>query len=296
MSAARLSAGPPVRPSFPPSPSPLSVLSSNIPRTRAFASRTCQRPRAITSFTRPFASSTTRSASHPVAEPALARQHQQLRRVRGERRQHPLQRLSGCQQLLQRARHGCGLAHIERHHPSGGIEGGEAPAAVGADRHPLGRQSHLMVADQRFGRRPGIFAFLHRERRDVDGTAPPGQCRGLLEQRLGPVDMGRIEDRGRQLGSLQRLSYQLQPAPAAPHVEVHDAGLGRHESAHMGVARHPQQLIQRRLAGAVVADGELAYADDQIDQDDIAPHAAGDRRRREMVPSGVAPGAQSLLN
>ena len=70
--------------------------------------------------------------------------------------------------------------------------------------------------------------------------------------------MGGVEDGRRQLALIQRLPHQLEPARPSPDVQVDDAGLARHQPAHVRVTRHPQQLIEGGLAGAVVADGQLA--------------------------------------
>ena len=96
--------------------------------------------------------------------------------------------------------------------------------------------------------------------------------------------------------SLRSRAWRTSSSPrvAVAHVQVHDAGLSGHEPADVRVARHPEQLVQRRLAGAVVADRQLAHAEDEIDQDDVAADAAGDRRRREVIAAGVAVGAESL--
>ena len=59
--------------------------------------------------------------------------------------------------------------------------------------------------------------------------------------------------------------------------------------------RHAEQLVQRRLARAVVADRQLADAEDEVDEHDVAPHAAGGRDRRHVIAAGVAVGAQPLL-
>ncbi len=92
--------------------------------------------------------------------------------------------------------------------------------------------------------------------------------------------------------SVERLPDQVEPAGAVAHVKVHDAGLSRHQPADVGVAGDPEQLVQRRLAGAVVADRQLADAQDEVDQDHVAADAAGDRGRREVVAAGVALGAE----
>ena len=227
---------------------------------------------------------------------AFARQHQQPRRVRGEGRQHPLQRLTAGQQLLQRLGHRRRPADIHGGHPAGGVEHRQTAAPVGAHRHPVRRKSRLEIAAERLGRGPAIIPLLHRECGDVDGAAPLGQRHRVLEQRLPPVHVGGIEHSGGELGSLQSLAHQLQPAGAIAHVQVHDAGLAHHEPGHVRISRDPKQLVQGGLTRAMVADRQLPHSQDEIDQDDVLPYAAGDRRRRHVISAGVAIGAQPLCN
>ena len=59
--------------------------------------------------------------------------------------------------------------------------------------------------------------------------------------------------------------------------------------------RNPQQFIERWLAGAVVADGQLAHADQAVDEDQVTAHAAGERGRRQVVAAGVAIRGQAFL-
>ena len=75
------------------------------------------------------------------------------------------------------------------------------------------------------------------------------------------------------------------------HVQVDDARLARHQSPDVCISGNPEQLVQRGLAGAMVADGQLAYSQNEVDVGDVAPHAPGQRRRRHVVASGIAPGA-----
>ena len=65
--------------------------------------------------------------------------------------------------------------------------------------------------------------------------------------------------------------------------------------ADVRVAREAEQLVERRLAGAVIADRQLAHAEHHVDEHDVEPDAAGGRHRRHVVAAGVAEGAQPFL-
>ena len=223
---------------------------------------------------------------------SLARKQQKVGLIAGEGGEDSLERLAAREQRLQRLRHRRRTAHIHPAHPPVGIEHRQTPAAVRAHRHPVGRKPRLEVAGQRLRCRPGVLAFLHRECGDVHDAALLGQVAGLLEQRLPPIHVGRIEHRGRKLAFIDSATHQLQPPLSVAQVQVHDAGLAGHQSADVGIAGNPEQLVQRGLAGAVVADRQLAHAQNQVDVGDVAPHAAGERRRRHVVAAGIAPGAQ----
>jgi hypothetical protein len=79
-------------------------------------------------------------------------------------------------------------------------------------------------------------------------------------------------------------------------VQVQDARLAAHQSGDVALARHAQELVERRLARAVVADGELAEANHAVDVDDVAADRAGQCLRRQVVAAGVAPRAQTLVH
>ena len=87
-------------------------------------------------------------------------------------------------------------------------------------------------------------------------------CHRFVEQRPAAVHVGRVEDPGRELAPVERLAHQLEAARPVAHVQVHDAGLAAHQPADVRLGRDAQQLVQRRLARAMVADRHLADADD----------------------------------
>ena len=187
--------------------------SSNVPRTTARPSRTCHRPRAITSAGAPVSSRTTRSASAAGREAALARQPEQGGRIAGEGRQHPLQRLPprrAAREAPWRARR-AGPRPCRPPGPRGRTTGRHPPPSE-LDGDPLGRQPGVEVADQRRRRR----ATRPRPPStgnggDVDRAPPLGERERLLEQRLPPVHVGRVEHAGRDLALLERVAA---PAPA----------------------------------------------------------------------------------
>ncbi len=61
------------------------------------------------------------------------------------------------------------------------------------------------------------------------------------------------------------------------------------------VGGNAQQLVERRLARAVIRKRQLADADDDVDEADVAADAAGQRGRRQVVPTGEAQGGDSLF-
>ena len=70
-------------------------------------------------------------------------------------------------------------------------------------------------------------------------------------------------------------------------VQVDDAGLACHQPGHVRLGCQPQHVVQRGLAGTVVADRHFAHADQRIAEHDVAAHAAGQRAicRRPFCPA-----------
>ena len=77
--------------------------------------------------------------------------------------------------------------------------------------------------------------------------------------------------------------HQLETARSVAQVQVQDAGLARHEAGDVAFGCDSQQLVERRLARAVVADRDFADADQRLDEDEVAAHAAGQRRGRNVI-------------
>ena len=151
------------------------------------------------------------------------------------------------------------------------------------------------VALQRILGGPGILPVFHGECGDVDGRSALGQLHRLGEERLPAVDVRRVEDPRRQFARVERLAHQLEAAGAVAHVQVHDAGLAAHQPAHVRLRGEPQQVVQRGLARAMVADRHLADPDDLVDERDVAADRAAQRRRRQVIAAGVAPGGEPEL-
>jgi hypothetical protein len=63
----------------------------------------------------------------------------------------------------------------------------------------------------------------------------------------------------------------------------------------MRVGCHSEELIQGRLARAMVAQGNLADPDDAIDMNNIASHSSGHGRRGEVISARQAIGAEALV-
>lgn len=114
------------------------------------------------------------------------------------------------------------------------------------------------------------------------------QLTRFFEQSLAAIDMGGLEHARGQFALVEGLADKVQTARAIAQVQVADAGLAGHETRHMGIGRHAQQLVQGGLTRAVIADRQLADSQDAIDVDDVSAHAAGQGGRRQVVAAGVA--------
>ena len=76
---------------------------------------------------------------------------------------------------------------------------------------------------------------------------------------------------------------------------MHDAGLAGDHDRPRVLAGDAQQLVERGLAGAVIAERDLTDADHRIDVHDVASHAAGQCYRRHVIAAGVAIGVEALF-
>ena len=104
-----------------------------------------------------------------------------------------------------------------------------------------------------------------------------------------------MEHPRRQLGVVQRATHQFKPPRAVAQMQMQHAGLAGHQARHMGLGSDPQEFIEGRLAGAVVADRQLAHADHRVEIDDVAADAAGQRDRRQVVTTAPRERPQPLL-
>ena len=74
-------------------------------------------------------------------------------------------------------------------------------------------------------------------------------------------------------------TYALAGALVA-EMQVQDAGFPGHDAGHVRLARDPEQLLERRLAGPVIADRQFADADDRVLQLMLTRYGT------ELEPSG----------
>ena len=121
------------------------------------------------------------------------------------------------------------------------------------------------------------------------------QFERFREQRAASVHVGRVEHSRRQLALLQCFAHQLEAARAVAQVQMQDAGLAGHHAGDMAFGCDPQQLIERRLARAMVADRDFADADQRFDEHEVAAHAAGQRRGRHVIATGVSVSVEPFL-
>jgi hypothetical protein len=104
-----------------------------------------------------------------------------------------------------------------------------------------------------------------------------------------------VEHARGDLAVLEGAADEVEAAGAVAHVQVQDAGLAGDHAGDVGVGGDAQELVEGGLGGAVVGEGELADADDRVDEDDVAADAAGEGGDRELVAAGVAVGGQALV-
>ncbi len=123
----------------------------------------------------------------------------------------------------------------------------------------------------------------------------PRQIQRLGKQRAASIHVSGIEDARRQFARPQSLSHQFETACAVAEVKMQDAGLAGHNAGDVTLGGDAQQLIQCRLARTMVADRDFADADQCFDEDQVAPHAAGQRRRRHVIAARVAVSVQSFF-
>ena len=107
--------------------------------------------------------------------------------------------------------------------------------------------------------------------------------------------MSRVENPGWKLGLVQRFVDHGQPSASVSHVQVHDSGLPGEHAADMYLAGHTEQLVQSGLAGAVIAQGDFACADDRVHVNQIAPDGSRQRDQRQVITPGHAVAIQPVF-
>ena len=125
--------------------------------------------------------------------------------------------------------------------------------------------------------------------------ALPRQVQRLAKQRAASIHVRRIEHARGQFARAQRFADQIETACAVAEVEVQDAGFAGHHARDVTLGRDPQQLVERRLARSMIADRDLADADQRFDEHQVAAHAAGQRRGRHVIAARIAVRVQSFF-
>ncbi len=123
----------------------------------------------------------------------------------------------------------------------------------------------------------------------------PGEVDRLVEQRLAAVDVGRVEDARRQFAAGQGATHQVEAARPVAEVQVQDSSLARHQARDMGVGREAEQFVERRLTRAMIADGELADAEQRLEEHEVAADAARERPQRDVIATGVGVRIEAFL-
>ena len=78
-------------------------------------------------------------------------------------------------------------------------------------------------------------------------------------------------------------------------MEVQHAGLAGHETGHVGIGGETENLIEGRLARAVVADREFADPEQRLEQHQVSTHAARQGREGDVIAAGVAECVEAFL-
>ena len=180
--------------------------------------------------------------------------------------------------------------------PSASKHGRQPPASeLIVTRSARGWRACREVAFERLGGGISVLAFRDGKCGDVDGAALPRQLDRFVEQRATAIDVCRIEHAGRELARAQCFADQCQTARTVAEMQMQDARLARHHAGDVAFGCDPQQLIEGRLARSMVADRNLADADQRFDEHQIATHAAGERRRWHVIATGVAVSVESFF-
>ena len=247
---------------------------SNVPVTTGSPSRTRNRPRAITSRMRWLSSSTTRSASAPTSIRPFCGQAEQRRDVAREDRAGPSS--SGrprARSSSSVSASGGGATDVHRRDATVGVERGQAPAAVGAAGEAIARERRMREAASRWRRAPRT-----RPRRPRRGTRSRRSVHAARRERERLVEQARLrltwvgwKTRAGSSVVVERATHELEAARAVAEVEVQDAGLAAHHARRRGSRRRGAASSSKRgLRRAMIADRDLADADDRIDEHDVA--------------------------
>src|SRR4051794_12830992 len=98
--------------------------------------------------------------------------------------------------------------------PAVAVEGGEAPAAVGAAGEPIARQIGGKIARDRVGRRERAVPVTDREGGHVYRRAPPREIEGFVEEAYLAVHVGGMKHARRDLGRIERAADEVEAARA----------------------------------------------------------------------------------
>ena len=113
---------------------------------------------------------------------------------------------------------------------------------------------------------------------------PPPPIRGACSKSRGVAgDVGRDDLGHGDLRLADEPEEKLEPARAVAEVEMEDAGLAAEHPPDPALGRQAGDLVERRLRGAVVAHGDLAGADDLVDEDEVGADAPGQGPDRDLV-------------
>ncbi len=87
---------------------------------------------------------------------------------------------------------------------------------------------------------------------------------------------------------------EFEPALAVAQMKMEDAGLAAEHAPDPALGREPCHLVKRRLGGAVIAHGDLAGADDLVDDDEVGADASRQGADRDLIGPRVDEGRNAL--
>ena len=104
----------------------------------------------------------------------------------------------------------------------------------------------------------------HRKRSEVDDATRLGQFERLANRALRRFTWVGLNTRAGISHSLERSPHEFETARAVTQVQMQDAGLAGHQAGDVGIGRETQNLVEGRLARAVIADREFADAEQRL--------------------------------